>query len=150
MRKRLHKFLCDAAHDPAWQKAFVAAGEIIPDPERPDERQGQASMPRTTSAVVENASIVETTSSSTVAEQGRDDIGRHSDPPKANTAPIMMADDTNPALCSAFVWYAGMKKPMDGFLRRIAESLTVAEAEQLIRARVHSGGDELVVPKGKS
>ena len=42
-----------------------------------------------------------------------------------------MAADTNPALRAAIVWSAGLERPTDGFLRRIAESLTVAEASQL-------------------
>ena len=48
--------------------------------------------------------------------------------------PITLADEPNPALRAAIAWSAGLDKAPDGLLTRMAQSLTAAEAEQLIRA----------------
>ena len=61
-----------------------------------------------------------------------------------------MADSANPALRDAILWSVGLKKPTDGFLRRMAASLTVAEGEQLVQAHIRDCGAQVVHRKTNS
>ena len=54
------------------------------------------------------------------------------------------------ALRAAIVWSVNWSKPTDSFLRRMAASLTGAEADQLIQAHTRGGRDQVVVHKGKT
>ena len=58
--------------------------------------------------------------------------------------PMVMADGANQELRAAILWAVGMEKPTDGFLRRIAASLTADEAEQLVQAHTRDGGATVV------
>ena len=147
LRRCLQQFLVDVSDDPAWHAAWVSAGETIPDPEEPASiHGGGGSLPETLPAVAQDASKMP--SQGGLAEQKEVAQGQDLAPPKTNAAPIRLADETNPALRAAILWSTGLKNPTRGFLKRMAESLTAAEAERLIQEHTRDGGGQPAAKKG--
>ena len=125
LRRRLQSFLQEAAASPVWHDAYIAAGELAP-----------AREPQTRKADIRGRGAM------TLAESTNPCTTR------AHAAGAMvMADCASQALQAAILWAAGLKKPSDGFLRRVTESLTVAEGEKLVQE--HSRGCGAIVKAKK-
>ena len=151
LRKHLQQFLYNVAEQQLWHDIFAAAGETVaefeyaPVKHPPGDSSAMAecaevevapvpftgghgeSLHNKASAEVESPAPCEVIVSQGISEK--------------TALPVKMADATDSALRAAISWSAGVSSPTAGFLKRMAESLTSAEAEQLVRAHTLGEGD---------
>ena len=138
LRRRLQEFMQAAACSPVWHDAYAAAGEL-PESRALDIRGGGATASGNEEEPQGRKADTGGGGAMTVAESTNP-----CNPPASAAGPIVMADSANPALRDAILWSVGLKKPTDGFLRRMAASLTVAEGEQLVQAHIRDCGAQVV------
>ena len=144
LRRRLQEFMRAVACSPVWHDAYIAAGEALPERRTLDIRGGEATAsgieeePQGRKAAIRGGGAVTQVESTNPRN-----------PPASAAGPIVMADSANPALRAAILWSVGLANPTDGFLRRIAASLTVAEGEQLVQAHIRGGGATVAHRKTK-
>ena len=150
LRKRLQQFLYNVAEQHVWHDIYAAAGETVAEIEDapvkhpPDDSSAMAEYTEMEVAMAEYAEM-EVASTGGVGESSHDDssavVEPHATCDVVVSQGIKMADTTDCALRAAISWSAGVASPTAGFLKRMAESLTSAEAEQLVRAHTLGKGD---------
>ena len=146
LRRRLQEFLQAASHSPVWHDAYIAAGEVPQQPST-DIRDGGALLqdmrtltndeePQQPQADICDGGALTLPDGSMTQTQS---IVPCNDRASA-TGPIVMADGAKEGLRAAILWAVGLDKPTDGFIKRLAASLTVDEAEQLVQAHIRGDG----------
>ena len=127
LRKEMQRFLQDVAGDEKWHDAFAAAGEVVTGGPNNRSEGATTEAPSTTSpavaGLIPSARKLVSISNVWVAQPSTELVL------SGDTGPHTQMEDASPsALKSAIAWMSGLTKPCEGFLKRLAQTLTHAEA----------------------
>ena len=136
LRRRLQEFMQAVASSPVWHDAYIAAGEVLPEKHTvvlPLSNDLKPMQPQ--ADIRDGGALTLADGSMTLVESIQP-----CNPCASAAEAIVMPDGANQEFQAAILWAVGLDKPTDGFLRRIAASLTGDEAKQLVQAHIRDRG----------